>query len=55
MVFSFGIICALLAINFIVFWGAAPCNFVDYMSDVGKYVIGTACNYEIYFDLCAFP
>jgi hypothetical protein len=25
------------------------------MRDVGKYIIGTACNYEIYFDLCAFP
>jgi len=28
----------LLAINFIAFWGVAPCNWVEYMNVVGEYV-----------------
>ena len=38
MVISFGIIGFLLAINFIAFWGVAPCNLEDYMSVVAEYV-----------------
>ena len=38
MVISFGIIGFLLAINFIAFWGVAPCNLVDCMSVVAENV-----------------
>jgi len=37
MVLSFGIIGSLLAINFIVFWGVPPSNFVDNISVVAGY------------------
>ena len=55
MVISFGIIGSLPAINFIAFWGVAPCNFVEYMSVVGENVTWAACNSVMYFDLYAFP
>ena len=55
MVISFGIIGFLLAINFIAFWGVAPCNLVEYMSVVGENVTLAARNSVMYFDLYAFP
>jgi hypothetical protein len=47
---SFGITGSLLALKFIAFWGVAPFNLVDYMSNVGEYVIRAACNSEMGFD-----
>ena len=55
MVNSFGILCSPLAINFVDFWGVALSNLVDYMNVVGEYVARAACNFEIYFNLFAFP
>ena len=55
MVISFGIIGFLLAINFIAFWGVAPCNLVDCMSVVGENVTWAEFNSVMYFDLYAFP
>jgi hypothetical protein len=43
MVHSFGIICFLLAIRFIAFWGVATFSLVDYMSIVGENVTRAAC------------
>jgi hypothetical protein len=36
---SFEITGSLLALKFIAFWGVAPFNVLDYMSNVGEYVI----------------
>jgi hypothetical protein len=55
MEISFGIKGYSLAIKFIVFWGVAPCNLVDYMSVVGEFVTWAACNSEMYFNLCSSP
>ena len=55
MVNSFGILCSPLAINFVDFWSVALSNLVDYMNVVGEYVARAACNFEIYFNLFAFP
>ena len=39
MASSFGILGSLLSLNFIAFFGVAPCNLVDYMIIVGEYII----------------
>ena len=55
MVLLFEIIGSLLSINFIAFWGVAPCNEVDYMTFLGEFVTWVACNSVMYFYLCAYP
>ena len=51
MALSFGIMRLLLAIKCIAFCGVAPCNLVDYVSFVRKFVTCAACKSVMYFDL----
>jgi hypothetical protein len=50
-----GIIGSLLAFNFVVFWGVAPCNLLDYMRLLVEYVTSVLRNFEMCFDVCAIP
>jgi len=49
----FGIVGYLLVLNFISFWGGAPCNLVDYMMALLEYVTWAVRNSEKYFDVRA--